>query len=654
MSFLTWLFTRRTAPLPPQAAVAALWQPTPPPEPQTPRIPPAQAAFRHLRTGRGNVLAADGRTVAMAEPGMADALIAIMPDAHRQLVFLLAPDLRPLTVRGDGMVSPAITAFRLQTETPGMLRLRHPLVPARFMAVTTPGLGGPDGIVIFDNPGADPLARFEPIRADTKSLSPDFLQAAAEICAATARPFRAAPLLERLRGLLLRPELAEAAIRALPRDELAELARLLLENRDDLELLRASMPGNPWFARALPELIAWRASRGTLAGAVLRSPAADEFAGDPFEGHGQPQAGFAITAMARATIRPRRGACLLTSARNEGPYFLEWLAYHRSIGFEHAFIYTNDNFDASDGLLEALAGHGVITLVHNQPGAHAGPQYKMHGHALSLLPHILDYAWAALIDGDEFIAFDQRRFRGIDDVIAWHETQPVDAIALCWQIYAAGANEMWRDAPTIARFTRREPGVNPHVKTMFRPAKFWYSHAHYPHASLGMPFIFRTEDGALHHHPAMPDRNPAFALNPSANIAWVNHYWLRTAPEMLWKLARGHPDWKDQPAIRHLEMAQFLCRNFVQFAARTDLVEDTRIQACATAMPAERAALRALPGVAAAEARVQQEFTTRLPHIVRAFINAAPPSGNEPPEFPPFRALLRALVEGAPGTQRAS
>ncbi len=651
-SFLTRLLTRR--PAPPAEAAPALWEPTPAPAPPPPRIPPPQAAFRHLRTGRGNILAADGGTVAMAEPGIADALIAIIPNANRQLVFLLAPDLRPLTVHGDGMVSPAITAFRLQTDNPGILRLRHPLVPARFMAVTTPGLGGPDGIVVFDNPGAGPLARFEPIRADTTALSPDFLQAAAEICAAAARPFRAVPLLERLRGLLLRPELAEALIRLLPRDELAELARLLLANQDDLQLLRAAMPANPWFARVLPELAAWDARRGNLTGGVLRSPAADEFAGDPFEGHGQPQAGCAVTALARATIRPRRGACLLTAVRNEGPYFLEWLAYHRSIGFEHAFIYTNDNFDASDGLLEALAGHGVITLVHNQPGAHAGPQYKMHGHALSLLPHILDYAWAALIDGDEFVAFDSRRFRTIDDVIAWHETQPVDAIALCWQIYAAAATDTWRDAPTIARFTSREPATNPHVKTMFRPAKFWYAHAHYPHASLGMPFIFRTEDGALHHHPAMVDRNPAFALNPSANIAWVNHYWLRSAPEMLWKLARGHPDWKDDAATRHLQMAQFLCREFVKFAERTDFVEDTRIQACATAMPAELAALRALPAVAAAESRVRHEFVTRLPHIVHAFLNAAPADGNEPPEFPPFRAVLRALVATASVTQAAS
>jgi len=651
-SFLTRLFSRR-ATIPPAEAPAPLRLPAEPPAPPQ-RIPPAHAAFRHLRTGRGNVLAADGDIIAMATPGAANALVAIIPDANQQLTFLMAPDLRPLSVRGDGLVSPAISAFRLQTGEPATLRLRHPLVPARFMAVTPPGLGSPDGIVIFDSPGTGPLDRFEAIRADPTALSPDFLQAAAELCAATARPFRAAPLLERARTLLLRPELAEAAIRLLPRDELAELARALLANQDDRELLRATMPANPWFSRVLPELAAWRARPGKLTGAVLHSPPADEFAGDPFEGHGQPQAGFAITALARATIRPRRGACLLTSVRNEGPYFLEWLAYHRSVGFEHAFIYTNDNSDGSNGLLEALANHGLITLVYNQPGTHAGPQYKMHGHALSLLPHILDYAWAALIDGDEFIAFDARRFRNIDDVIAWHETQPVDAIALCWHIFAASAADMWRDEPTIARFTRREPGVNAHVKTMFRPAKFWYSHAHYPHASLGMPFVFRAEDGTLHHHPAMLDRNPAFAPNPSANIAWVNHYWLRTAPEMLWKLARGHPDWKGEAAFRHLEMAQFMCRNFVQLSARTDLVDDTRIQACAAAMPGELAGLRALPGVAAAEARIRDEFAARLPHIVTAFLAAAPPDGNEPPEFPPFRSLLRALVETAPLRQAAS
>jgi hypothetical protein len=596
------------------------------------------ATLRHLRTGRGNVLVAGATQIEMGDAASPDALFALFPDDNRQLVFLLAPDLRKLAMRGDGMVGPAISAFRLQTDNQAVIRLRHPLSPQRFVGVTQPGAGGANGCVIFDSLGTGPLDRFELVGVDPAGVPEVVIELATELCGAVAYPLRAATVLDRLRGRMVRPELAGALLRVLPREELADLARALLENPDDLVLLRQCMPDNPWFARVLPELSAWHARRHHMQGGVLHSPAADEFAGDPFEGFGQQQVGLALTALARATIRPTRGACLLTTVRNEGVYFLEWLASHRSIGFEHAFIYTNDNTDASGPLLESLGANGVITLVRNAVGARGRPQNKMHGHALSLLPAILDYRWAAIIDADEFIGFDKRRYRDFTDVMAWHETQPIDALALCWVMFAAGAADGWRDELTLKRFTRREPHANMHVKTVFRPAKFCNARVHCPHASLGMPFVYRTETGALHHAPGMADRDPAFAASPSADLAWVNHYWLRSAPELLWKLARGHPDWKGPSAARHLEMARSLCGSFVKFAGRGDMVDDRRILACAEGAAAELAALRGLPGVAAGEARTRVAFRELLPRMVQAFMGAA---RNEPAEFAAFRDILR-------------
>jgi len=605
---------------------------------------PAAAGFFHLRTGRGSFLAAAGARVDMVPEGYrAQALIAIIPDSNRQLVFLVAPDGRAIDVRADGMLAVAISAFRLQTET-GAIKLRHPLSPVRFMAVTMPGQGAPDGCVIFDGQGKGKLDIFTPEPVAREDVPEAVQQIATEICAAASRPYRASALMDLLRGLAVRPALAEPLLRVLPREELALLARDLLDRKADLELLAEVLPGNPWAQRVLPELAAWRSNRnGVLPDGVMASPASDEFAGDPFEGYGQPQVGFVLNGLARAAILPRRGACLIAAARNEGPYLLDWLAYHRAIGFEHAFIYTNDNLDSSDLLLEALAANGVITLVHNQAGTHCGPQYKAHAHALSLLPQVLDYRWAAIIDLDEYIGFDTRMFGGIGDFLAWHETQPVDAIALCWLMFVAGRKDNWREDSTLTRFTLREAGVNQHVKTIFRPAKFCNSHAHYPFATLNAPIVYRSEDGGLHHHPGITDRIPAFAAPPTAKLAWVAHYWLRSAPEALWKVARGHGDWKGRAAERHLEMGQFMFRSFVSLADRTDLVEDRRMMGCAPDYAAQLAALRALQGVGEIDARIREEFGPRLTKMAQAFIDGAPADG-EQAEFPPFREVLRQLV----------
>jgi hypothetical protein len=605
--------------------------------------PPAQALFATLRTGRENVLVAgEGRVGMAASPAPGQALIAVIPDANRALCFLMAQDLRLISVQSDGMESVAVSAYRLQSENAALIRLRHPHSPQRYLGVTPAGHGAPDGCVIFDSLGRNRLDLFEPLAIDASELPRPFLRAAAEICAAVARPYRAGGLMGRLRDLSVRPGLAEALIRVLPREELAELAADLLEREEARGLLAEVMPQNRWARDVLPALAAWRRERGAAGpDNTLASPAGDEFAGDPLEGFGQPQAGFALTALARARVRPRRGACLLAAARNEGPYLLEWLGYHRALGFEHAFIYTNDNWDGSDAVLAALARAGAITLVHNEAGSHCGPQYKAYSHALSLLPQILDYAWAAVIDLDEFIGFDANVFGGIEDFLAWQQTQPVDAVALCWQVFAGGRGDAWRDAPTLERFTRREPHANQHVKSIFRPHLFWHSHAHYPQASFGAPFVYRTESGALHHHAGEGKRLAAFAEAPSARTAWVNHYLLRSAPEALWKMARGHGDWKGQVAERHLEMARFVCRSYVNLADKADLVEDRRILSCAPGRGEAVAALRALPGVAEADDSVRARFAERLGRMVRAFVDT-PPAEGEPPEFAPFRALLKA------------
>jgi hypothetical protein len=602
---------------------------------------PIPAQLHHLRTARQNILVAGPQSVEMGNENSARALIAVLPDCHRQCVFLLSPTLAPIEIRGDSLASPAISAFRLQTSIPGQMRLRHPLSAQRFVGVTQPGAGGPNGCVIFDSPGTGDREQFTTLPVNAAHLSGSFVRTVNELCAATAPPFTAATFLQRLREAAFRPHLAEPVMRLLPRGELAALAKFLLHSHEDLAVLRHALPANPWFAQILPNLQAWHAAPEKSPARILYSPAADEFAGDAFEGFDRPQAGLAVTGLARACIHPQKFACLLATVRNEGAYFLEWLAYHRCIGFEHAVIYTNDNTDGSVPLLETLASHGIITLIHNEAGRRCAVQNKMHAHALSLLPDILDYRWAALIDADEFVAFDTNRFGSLHDILAWHETQPIDALALCWAMFVAGSDHRHTLPSTLHHFTRREPAANLHVKTLFRPQKFCNARPHFPFATLGMHFYYRSEFGALHHHPGVASRDPSFATHASVDTAWINHYSLRTAPELLWKIARGHPDAVGPAQERYMAMASKLFGKFITLSARNDLIEDRRIFACAKMLPAELSSLRALPGIAAAEARTRAIFTARVQNLVQEFLNNAPRHGKEPAEFSQFRELLK-------------
>jgi hypothetical protein len=549
--------------------------------------------------------------VALAEAGDAGALIAVVPPAARQLLFLLAPDLRPIEMRGDGLRAPALSGF-LVPEGQGFMRVRHPLAQRRFMSVTEPS--AERGFVRFDGPGDTALGRFRLLRLDAARVPPAVLQAASELSAACAYPMRAETILALIGEKKLRAALIEPVLRILPLDELEQFARILMTAGRALRILARALPGNRWFAGALPALADWQRRRESVAGGVMTSPVEDEHVGDPMEGFGLPQAGQAVCGLARAAVLPRRTACLLACARNEGPYLVEWLAYHFSIGFEHAFIYTNDNTDGSELLLEALAAAGAITLIHNHTGTHYGPQYKAYAHALNLLPQTLDYRWCAAIDIDEYVGFDTARFGGIAELLAWQETQPVDALAFCWLSFAAATGDRWRDEPTVQRFTRRDRAVDKTVKSMFKPRRAWHAHAHFPHATLDLPLMFRTESGAIHHHPHVAGRPAAFAERPSAEVGWINHYRLRSAQEALWKLARGQGDWKGDLSVNRTELALMISRSFVNLAEQPDLVEER-------------------------ESGIKAQFQAAMDRLTAAFVESAFPE--EPAVFKAFRDLLR-------------
>lgn len=593
------------------------------------------ARFYHLRTGRGDWLCAGPKRVTMGADEADGRLIAVVPDANRHFVFLMAPTLRRLEVQADGMSAAAISGVRLSAGAEDAVRIRHPLAPNRFLGVTRNGEGAPEGCVVFDSFGRSALDAFQAVECGPAEVTEGVRLAALELADAAGVPFRAAPLLAMLRQSALRPGLAEPLLRLLPLDELQWLAARLLDDPAELLLLREAMPDNRFVARVIPELAAWARVRARPA-PIQACAIADEAVAAGIEGQARPQLGPCLNALARRVVAPRHSACLIASARNEGPYLLEWLAYHRAIGFEHVFLYSNDNDDGSDALLEALADSGAITWIDNARGSLCGPQLKAYSHALSLAPHALDYRWAATLDLDEYFVFDTAMFASVPDLLAAWDTQPTDAVALCWLIYAAGAGERWGEGPVIERFVRREPAVNSHVKSVFRTNRFWHAQPHFPYSPLGMPFAFRTETGAIHHHSQEAGRLPAFAERPTAQHAWVNHYLLRSAPEALWKLARGRGDWPVATPERELEFRNFVCRSFVSLAGGA-LVEDRRIACCAPGLHREMAKLQAMPGVAEAEARIRRAIPARLRALVERYL---PTDEAQSPAVAKFREMV--------------
>ncbi len=557
--------------------------------------------------------------------------LVCVPVAHRHLGWLIAPEIGRLEFQGDDTAGIAIPVKLERILPTGPVKLQHAL-RRRVMLTHLPDAHRVPHAFAFRAAAKEARQEFslEPIQIRRQSAALTAIASELTDSLAVASCFQ--DVLLALRRGQLRATLADSALRCLPLDELAALGRHLLENPHDLALLQQAMPGNPWFHRRLPKLIAWRQARTqTPPQAALshREPSSD-LAGARGDTSQPTNLGLVVTGYARAAIPPRRMACLLATARNEGPYLLEWIAYHRAIGFEHIFLYTNDNSDGSDDLLRLLAGAGIINWFDNQVLPGTLPQHRAYGHALAAMPEILDYRWTMIADIDEFVGFDTRSFHSITDYIEWQEQSRAEAIALPWKLHVAKPDDVWHEAPCIERFPLRDPAINAYVKTLFRTNMAWGANPHYPQPCLGAALIQRSESGEPH----MQRTTPAQTAKPSARFGWVSHYAFRSTPEMIMKLGRGRAD---QPASAQDAAVENRIRTFLEQLRIPGLVEDRSTLLCGEGLAKERAQLMTIPGLAACEAEIKRAYSHSLRRACEEFLQSATYSSDH-------SAMLRSLM----------
>jgi hypothetical protein len=551
--------------------------------------------------------------VAGVSPEPADTVIACIPFHSAQTGFLIHKDGEAITTINDGFDGPAISFRLMQVPGTGLVEFRHPIARGRRLGVVphTPGL--PPFRVLFDRVGDPVLDRFHLTPIDAGLIGPIGRSILDQITHVIGPPLDAARLLAALESGKVRIDLAESLLRLLPVDQLDIVARRAMNAPATLALLQEAMPSDPWIMESIPALIGWRDNRRPQT-RTARCEANEGYVAIPHGGNTRPQAGLIIQNLARKTLAPTRNAAILATMREEGAYLVDWIAYHRAIGFEHIVIYTNDNRDGSDDLLGLLAKHGIITWVSNELGPDDQVQTKAYGHALKRLPDLLDYRWTMILDADEYMAFDTGMFTSVHDYIAWQEHQRVDAVALRWLMFSARPHDIWSEASTIERFTWRDPHVSPLFKTMIRSNLFSDSHAHFPFGSGAAPFVYRWEDGTISYHTAKFDGKEFREPTPTARLAWTAHYALRSMSEMLDKAVRGDAWTRMTEHVARERMGRLMAQ-FFAMADSPDLVEDRRMLAFQDRHRTERIRIEDLPGVAACSAFLRHRYQRKLTRI---------------------------------------
>lgn len=245
-----------------------------------------------------------------------------------------------------------------------------------------------------------------------------------------------------------------------------------------------------------------------------------------FDRHGRQEGRHQLAGLPAIPPQARSpGATLCGIARNERPYLVEWIAWHRLAGFERIVLYSNDSDDGSDDILAALDAAGLIE--HRLWPGVEGRSSQISAYQDAVVR--CGTRWIAFLDLDEFL--NLKVDATIDGLLARFPPD-VAAIALNWRVFGSAGHVVHGPGLVTERFTRASPRNHPfnrQTKTIAVADRVYKVLAHRVRIMSGR---YVDASGA--------DLDPGRGFAPvRQDHVQVNHYVLKSREEFESKRRRG-------------------------------------------------------------------------------------------------------------------
>jgi len=307
----------------------------------------------------------------------------------------------------------------------------------------------------------------------------------------------------------------------------------------------------------------------------------------------------------------RAHTTIVTTMKNEGPFILEWIAYHRAIGVSDILVYTNDCTDGTDTLLDVLQDKGFVQHRDN-PFRDSGlkPQHAAH-KAADKEPVVGDADWLICMDVDEYINIHVGDGR-LSDLFG--AVGQANMIALTWRLFGNGDIHEFSDVPICEAFTQCAPELvrKPHqawgFKTLYRNQGIFKKLG--VHRPKGLkPQLWEEINWVNGSGAPMPPsmfRNGwrSTASTYGYDLVTLNHYAVRSAESFLVKRDRGR--------VNHVDRDQGLA---YWFRMNNNAEHDASIHRMLPAMRAQLDAMLADPQIAAAHAHCVKMHRAKIDEL---------------------------------------
>lgn len=221
---------------------------------------------------------------------------------------------------------------------------------------------------------------------------------------------------------------------------------------------------------------------------------------------------------------PKHYLSVVVIAKNEGPYFKEWLDWHISQGVEKFYVYDNESTDGTKEVLQPYIEKGIVVYTY-----FPGYRKQLAAYDDCLKKHRYDTRWLAVIDMDEFII--PLKNTSIPEYLKDFEDFPV--VEINWLCYGSSGQKQRLPGGVMERFKRHSlPNheLNHHVKSIVNPRRVYGMIGCHEAARINGK---AADSNGNHVKVSWRDREP---LHDRIKI---NHYAVRSYEEFIEKKGRG-------------------------------------------------------------------------------------------------------------------
>ena len=285
---------------------------------------------------------------------------------------------------------------------------------------------------------------------------------------------------------------------------------------------------------------------------------------------------------------------IITTMKNEGPFILEWLAYHQAIGVQDFLVYTNDCSDGTDSMFDLLQSKGIVQ--HRQ-NPYREMDLKPQHAALSAAgsePIVTSADWAICMDVDEFLNI--KVGNGTLDAL-YDAVGDANLISCTWRLFGNSDRHLFEDTPTIAQYDRCAPEFSPKphqawgFKTLHRTLGIFKKMGVHRPKGLRPQLVdqIRWVNGSGEPLPQKEFRNAWRSTSSTYgyDLVALNHYAVRNAESFLVKRDRGR--------VNHVDRDQGLA---YWFRMNNNATQEKSIQKRIPMMQERLSALMADPEIA--------------------------------------------------------